>query len=48
VKDRALLRRELTALADEAGLVRVIVAHEKVAHGADAATTIRHALRDLD
>ncbi len=44
VKDRAVLRRELSALADEPTLVRLIVAHEKIAHGADAAATIRQAL----
>jgi len=44
VKDRALLKRELSALADLPGLTRLIVAHEKVAHGAEARRALEAAL----
>lgn len=43
VKDRAALRAEFERLAATPGLVRVIVAHEKVASGADAAAALRQA-----
>lgn len=43
VKDKAALRSELDRLADTKELVRVMVAHEKVAHGADAAQALRTA-----
>ncbi len=40
VKDRAALRADLERLAATPGLVRLIVAHEKVAHGADASAAL--------
>ena len=43
VGDQAAFRRELERLAQVPDLVRVMVAHEKVAHGADAAATLRQA-----
>lgn len=43
VKDRAALRRDLERLAALPGLARLIVAHEKVASGADAAAALRRA-----
>jgi hypothetical protein len=36
VKDRSALRRDLERLAALPGLTRLIVAHEKIAHGAEA------------
>ena len=41
--NRKALRAELERLAQTAGLVRVIVAHDKVASGPDAAATLRAA-----
>ena len=43
VKDRAALRTELLRYAEEPDLVRLIVAHEKVASGADAKVALRAA-----
>ena len=43
VKDRAALRSDLERYAALPGLVRLIVSHEKVAHGADAAAALRRA-----
>lgn len=43
VKDRKALRRDLERLADLDGLTRLVVAHEKVAHGPDAVTALRRA-----
>jgi len=43
VKDKKALRAEFERLAETPDLVRVIVAHEKVAHGADAAASLRQA-----
>jgi hypothetical protein len=40
VKDRAALRQDLERLAATPGLIRLIVAHEKLARGADAAATL--------
>jgi len=40
VKDRAALRADLERLAATPGLIRLIVAHEKVAHGADASAAL--------
>jgi VCBS repeat-containing protein len=44
VGDKAVLRGELQGLADLPGLTRLIVAHEKVAHGADARAALVSAL----
>lgn len=43
VKDKKSLKADLLRLADTPDLVRFIVAHEKVAHGADAAAAVRRA-----
>lgn len=43
VKDRKALRADLERLAATPGLVRLIVAHEKVASGAEAASALRQA-----
>jgi hypothetical protein len=43
VKDRAALRADLERYAALPGLVRLIVSHEKVAQGADAAAALRQA-----
>jgi hypothetical protein len=43
VKDRAALRAELERLAETPDLVRLIVAHEKVASGPAAAAALRQA-----
>jgi hypothetical protein len=43
VKDRAALRRDLERLAETPRLVRLVVAHEKVASGSDAAAALRKA-----
>jgi hypothetical protein len=43
VKDKAALRRDLERLAATPELVRLVVAHEKVTHGADAAAALRKA-----
>lgn len=43
VQDRAALRLELERLAKLPELVRLVVAHEKVAHGADAQAALRRA-----
>ncbi|HZL18275.1 MAG TPA: hypothetical protein VFG23_11065, partial [Polyangia bacterium] len=43
VKDRAALRRDLERLAALPGLTRLIVAHEKLARGAEAAAALRTA-----
>jgi hypothetical protein len=43
VKDQPALRRHLERLADTPDLQRLIVAHEKVAHGPDAAGALRQA-----
>jgi hypothetical protein len=47
VKDRGVLRRELSTLAEDPALVRLIVAHDKVATGPDAAAAIRQALTHI-
>jgi hypothetical protein len=47
VKDRAALRSDLARLAATPGLVRLIVAHEKVAHGADASAALISASKFL-
>lgn len=43
VKDQPALRAHLERLAALPGLVRLIVSHEKVAHGAEAAASLRQA-----
>lgn len=43
VKDQPALREELLRFAELPDLVRLSVAHEKVAHGPDAATALRKA-----
>ena len=43
VKDKKVLRQKLEALAETPDLIRLIVAHEKVASGADAAFALRRA-----
>ena len=43
VSDQAALRKDLERFAETADLVRVIVAHEKVAHGEDARAALRQA-----
>ncbi len=43
VKDKKAMRADLERLADTPNLVRLAVAHEKVAHGADAAAALRQA-----
>jgi len=43
IKDKRALRADLERLAATPGLVRVAVAHEKIAHGEDAAATLRKA-----
>lgn len=43
VKNQPALRAHLERLATLPGLVRLIVSHEKVAHGADAAEALRRA-----
>ncbi len=43
VKDPRALRADLLRLAELPGLVRLIVSHEKVAHGPDAAAALRQA-----
>jgi hypothetical protein len=43
VKDRKALRADLERLAATPQLVRLIVAHEKVASGAEAASALRQA-----
>lgn len=43
VQDKAALRAELERLAALPRLVRLIVSHEKVAEGSDAAQALRHA-----
>lgn len=43
VKDQPALRAHLERLAALPGLVRLIVSHEKVAHGAEAAAALRKA-----
>jgi hypothetical protein len=43
VKDQPAFRKQLEKLAEENDLVRVMVAHEKVAHGPDAAATLKKA-----
>ena len=43
VDDRAALRAELLRYADIRDLVRLVVSHEKVSHGAGAAATLRQA-----
>lgn len=47
VKDKAALRADLLRLADTPGLVRVIVAHEKVASGRDARAALLRAAEYL-
>jgi hypothetical protein len=47
VKDRGALRSELTALADTPDLVRLIVSHEKVARGSEAAAALPQAITYL-
>jgi hypothetical protein len=43
VKDGRALRHDLERLAETKDLVRLVVAHEKVAHGSDAAAALREA-----
>jgi hypothetical protein len=43
IKDRKALRADLERLAATPGLVRLIVSHEKVASGAEAASALRQA-----
>lgn len=43
VKDKAAVRADIERLAETPDLVRVIVAHEKCAHGSDAAATLKKA-----
>jgi len=43
IKDKKALRRDLERFAALPELTRLIVAHEKVAHGADAAAALRRA-----
>jgi hypothetical protein len=43
IGDQRALRADLTRLAETPDLVRLMVAHEKVAHGADAAAALRQA-----
>lgn len=43
VKDKPALRSDIERLAGTKDLVRVMVAHEKVAHGPDAEATLRRA-----
>jgi hypothetical protein len=43
VKDKAAFRAELERLAETKDLVRLMVAHENVAHGTDAAAVLRKA-----
>jgi len=43
VKDQAALRRDLERYAELPSLTRLVVAHEKVAHGADAPAALRRA-----
>ena len=43
VSDQAALRKDLERFAETADLVRVIVAHEKVAHGAEARSALQQA-----
>ena len=47
VDDRAAFRRDLEGFAETKDLVRVMVAHEKVAHGTDAVATLRRAAATL-
>ena len=47
VDDRAAFRRDLEGFAETKDLARVMVAHEKVAHGPDAAATLRRAAATL-
>jgi hypothetical protein len=41
IKDKLALRRKLEELAETPGLIRLIVAHEKIASGVDAAAALR-------
>lgn len=43
VKDKRALRADLQRLADTPGLIRLVVSHEKVASGSDAAAALRTA-----
>ena len=43
IKDKLALRADFERFADLPGLTRVIVAHEKVASGADAPAALRQA-----
>jgi hypothetical protein len=43
IKDRAAFRADLERFSDLPGLVRVVVAHEKVAHGEDAPAALKKA-----
>jgi hypothetical protein len=43
IKDKPALRADLERLANLPGLVRLIVAHEKVAHGAEASAALQRA-----
>lgn len=43
VKDKKALREDLERFADHPDLVRLVVAHEKVANGSDAARALRQA-----
>lgn len=47
VKDQPALRAHLERLAGIPNLVRLVVSHEKVAHGPDAAAALREAARYL-
>jgi hypothetical protein len=47
VDDRRAFRRDLESFAETKDLARVMVAHEKVAHGPDAVATLRRAAATL-
>jgi hypothetical protein len=47
IDDKAALRRDLEGFAETKDLVRMMVAHEKVAHGPEAAAVLRRAAAQL-
>ncbi|WP_434380741.1 hypothetical protein [Melittangium boletus] len=47
IKDKAAFRENLRRYAELPGLVRLVVAHEKVAHGEDAARALQRAMTFL-
>ena len=47
IQDRAAFRADLERYAALPDLVRLVVSHDKVSHGADAALTLRQALTSL-